>query len=290
MEQDARQELSNLVSAIKEHLRWRKRHGVGWVSGAPSPRYGKAPAPQEAPAAAPAVERPAPEPPRQPPPPREPAPKPARQPLQRSLDVPPDPRPPRPQEEPPPPDLSQVREHLGECKRCRLWRDRSNIVFGQGAPEADLMFIGEAPGHEEDKRGEAFVGAAGQLLTKMIKAMGLERDGVYIANIIKCRPPRNRDPAPDEIAACEVFLKQQIDAIKPGIIVTLGAFAARTLLQRDAGIGRMRGKWHAYHGVPLMPTFHPAYLLRNPDAKRPAWSDLKMVMTEMDKLGLERSR
>lgn len=183
-----------------------------------------------------------------------------------------------------------MRQHLGECKRCRLWRDRTNIVFGQGDPGAGLMFVGEAPGYEEDKHAEAFVGAAGQLLTKMIKAMGLERDEVYIANIIKCRPPRNRDPAPDEIAACEVFLKQQIDAIKPGIIVTLGAFAARTLLQRDTGIGRLRGQWHAYHSVPLMPTFHPAYLLRSPDAKRPAWNDLKMVMAEMDKLGLNRRR
>ena len=282
--------------AIKEHLRWRMRHGVGWVSGAPSPRYGVDPS-QVEPLVAPepAAEQPAHT--------RGPAPSPEPdrdrgqrwRPPERPQEAPrqePEQQPARQEPAPTvaPGDLKQVREHLGDCQRCRLWRTRTNLVFGQGATEADLMFVGEAPGYEEDRRGEAFVGAAGQLLTKMIKAMGLEREEVYIANIIKCRPPRNRDPAPNEIAACEVFLKQQIDAINPGIIVCLGAFAARTLLQQDTGIGRLRGRFHAYHGVPLMPTYHPAYLLRSPEAKRPAWNDLQMVMTEMDRLGLQRRR
>ena len=279
MDHDPRQQLSSLVSAIGEHLRWRRRHGVGWVSEAASPRYGKEPPPpQEAPALQPA---------------------PTQEPV-RAQEQPGVQESPAPQERPAPPeksaparpagDLQQVRRDLGDCKRCRLWRGRTNLVFGQGDPSASLMFIGEAPGYEEDKRSEAFVGAAGQLLTKMIKGMGLEREEVYIANIIKCRPPRNRDPAPDEIAACEVYLKQQIDAISPAMIVTLGAFAARTLLQCETGITRLRGRFHAYHGVPLMPTFHPAYLLRNPEAKRPTWDDLKMVMAQMDSLGLHRRR
>lgn len=282
MEQDPRQEFSSLVSAIREHLRWRRRHGVSWVSEAPSPRHGKvAPPRSEAPAEQPAN-------PAAPDGPRDPA-----RPEMAQTDRSPTPEPAR-QREPAPRasagDLEQVRQDLGECKRCRLWRERTNLVFGQGSPTADLMFIGEAPGREEDMRAEAFVGAAGQLLTKMIKAMGLSREEVYIANIIKCRPPRNRDPAADEIAACEVFLRQQIDAIGPGVIVTLGAFAARTLLQRDTGITRLRGRFHAYHEVPLMPTFHPAYLLRNPEAKRPTWNDLQMVMEEMDRQGLQRKR
>ena len=287
MDQDAQQELTTLVSAIREHLQWRRRHGVGWVSQAPSPRWGKTPPPAaEAPAAAPIRVReparpdptPASSPPWEPPMREEPV-QPAESLQQR------EPTPAKPAG-----GLQKVRQDLGDCKRCRLWRERTNIVFGQGAQEAGLMFIGEAPGREEDLRAEAFVGAAGQLLTRMIKAMGLERDEVYIANIIKCRPPRNRDPAPDEIAACEVFLKQQIDAINPGVIVTLGAFAARTLLQRETGISRLRGRLHSYHGVPLMPTFHPAYLLRNPEAKRPTWNDLQMVIAEMDRLGLPRRR
>ena len=187
-------------------------------------------------------------------------------------------------------NLEQVRQRLGDCKRCRLYRERKNIVFGEGSASADLMFIGEAPGQEEDRRGEPFVGAAGQLLTRMIKAMGLEREEVYIANIIKCRPPRNRDPAPDEIEACEAVLRRQIEAIKPGVIVAMGNFAAKTLLRTDTGITRLRGQFREYQGVPLMPTFHPAYLLRNPEAKRPVWEDLQQVMQRMDQLGLQRKR
>ena len=186
--------------------------------------------------------------------------------------------------------LEKVRNHLGDCKRCRLARERNKIVFGVGSPRAGVMFIGEAPGREEDRSGEPFVGAAGQLLTRMIKAMGLSREEVYIGNVIKCRPPHNRDPAPDEISACEPYLRLQIDAIKPGIIVALGAHAAQTLLRTDQGITKLRGRWTTYHGVPLMPSFHPAYLLRNPGGKRGAWSDLQQVMARMDELGLPRRK
>ena len=186
--------------------------------------------------------------------------------------------------------LEQVREELGACQRCRLARGRTNIVFGQGAPDADVMFIGEGPGHDEDLQGEPFVGPAGQLLTRMIEAMGLTREEVYITNIIKCRPPRNRDPNPDEIDACEPFLRRQIEAIAPRMMIALGSFAAKTLLRTETGISQLRGRFHIYHGTPLMPTFHPAFLLRNPERKRPVWEDLKQVMAEMDRLGLERRR
>jgi DNA polymerase len=152
------------------------------------------------------------------------------------------------------------------------------------------MFIGEAPGREEDAQGAPFVGAAGQLLTRMIAAMGLTREEVYICNIIKCRPPDNRNPAVDEIEACEPFLRRQIDVIGPRIIITLGNFAAKTLLRTETGITRLRGRFYTYHGIPLMPTYHPAYLLRNPAQKRPVWQDLQAVMAEMDRLGLERRR
>lgn len=188
------------------------------------------------------------------------------------------------------PSLDEVREALGECQRCRLHRDRRHLVFGVGNPHADLMFIGEAPGLDEDRQGEPFVGKAGQLLTRMIAAMGLRRDEVYIANIVKCRPPKNRDPEPDEVASCEPFLHRQIDAIGPRLIVALGNFAAKTLLRTTTGITRLRGEFRSYQGVPLMPTFHPAYLLRNPDGKKLVWKDLQAVMAEMDRLGLQRQR
>lgn len=185
-------------------------------------------------------------------------------------------------------DLAGVRAFLGDCQRCRLAQGRQSIVFGSGKPDADLMFVGEAPGRDEDEKGEPFVGAAGMLLSRMIQAMGLDREEVYIANIIKCRPPNNRDPAPDEIERCEPFLQMQIEVVRPRILVALGAYAARTLLRTDAGVTRLRGKFAQYRGVPLMPTFHPAYLLRNPEAKRSAWNDLKLVMAEMDRLGIKR--
>ncbi len=185
--------------------------------------------------------------------------------------------------------LIAIREDLGDCTRCKLSGGRKNIVFGVGNPAAALAFVGEAPGADEDASGEPFVGAAGQLLTKMIQAMGLQREDVYICNIIKCRPPGNRNPEPDEIAACEPFLKRQLASIKPKIIVCLGKFAAQCLLRSDAPISRLRGTFQSYEGIALMPTFHPAYLLRNPSAKREVWSDLQVVMAELDKLGVARN-
>jgi DNA polymerase len=184
--------------------------------------------------------------------------------------------------------LEVVRAELGDCKRCKLAGGRKNIVFGVGNPDAQLVFVGEAPGGDEDRTGEPFVGAAGQLLTKMIQAMGLERQDVYICNIIKCRPPGNRNPEPDEIAECEPFLKKQLAAIRPRLIVCLGKFAAQCLLRSDAPISKLRGQWKSYEGIPLMPTFHPAFLLRTPTAKREVWNDLQAVMAEMDRLGLAR--
>jgi DNA polymerase len=162
-----------------------------------------------------------------------------------------------------------------------LCKGRTNIVFGVGAPQAKLMFVGEGPGRDEDLQGEPFVGAAGQLLNKMIAAMGLLRSDVYIANVVKCRPPNNRDPEPDEVAACEPFLKQQIAAVRPKVIVALGRHAAQTLLRDSTPITRMRGKWREYERTPLMPTYHPAYLLRNPAEKRPVWQDLQTVMSRL---------
>jgi DNA polymerase len=182
--------------------------------------------------------------------------------------------------------LEVVREELGECTRCKLHTGRKHIVFGVGDPHARVMFIGEGPGYEEDQQGVPFVGKAGQLLDKMILAMGLDRPEVYIANVVKCRPPGNRNPEPDEVAACEPFLRGQIDAVAPRIIVTLGKFAAQTLLKTNAPISALRGKWHKYQSIPLMPTFHPAFLLRSPDRQRDAWNDLQQVMAEMKRLGL----
>jgi DNA polymerase len=176
------------------------------------------------------------------------------------------------------PTLDQIRRELGDCKRCKLCTGRKNIVFGSGNPRAELVFVGEGPGENEDLQGVPFVGAAGDLLTKMIEAMGFRRDDVYICNVVKCRPPGNRNPEPDEIAACEPFLRAQLLALQPKVIVALGKFAAQTLLRDTTPITRMRGGWRTYEGVQLMPTFHPAYLLRNPAEKRNAWSDLQQVM------------
>jgi uracil-DNA glycosylase len=184
--------------------------------------------------------------------------------------------------------LKVVREELGDCQRCKLAPKRTNIVYGVGNPEAPLVFVGEAPGADEDRTGEPFVGAAGQLLTKMIEAMGLQRGDVYICNILKCRPPGNRNPEPDEIEQCEPFLKRQLAAIRPRMIVTLGKFAAQCLLRSDAPISRLRGNWKEYEGIPLMPTYHPAFLLRTPSAKREVWADLQDVMKELDRLGIAR--
>ena len=290
-------ELAALVRAVRAHLTWRHEQGIQWVPAGHSPRLGPAgddvpplvdPAqiedhePTKAPTAEPEFEAPelSPRPPT----------------------ASPDPQPPGATDQPPPspeqmPDTDDaalrvewVRQHLGECRRCRLARARRNIVFGVGDPAAEVMVVGEAPGAEEDRRGEPFVGAAGRLLTRMIKAMGLARDKIYIGNIIKCRPPRNRNPSPEEVAACEPFLKLQIEAVRPRIIIAMGNVAAKTLLDTTTGITRLRGTWGSYHGVPVMPTFHPAYLLRNAAGKRPAWSDLQAVMARMDELGLYRER
>lgn len=178
--------------------------------------------------------------------------------------------------------LEELRAAIGDCRRCKLWPGRTHLVFGVGNRKARLMFIGEGPGRDEDLQGEPFVGRAGQLLTDIItKGIGLRREDVYIANVIKCRPPENRNPEPDEVASCEPFLKKQIDLVQPEIIVALGKFAVQTLLQSKVPITRLRGNWHTYHGIKLMPTFHPAYLLRNPGDKKLVWDDIKKVIQEM---------
>jgi DNA polymerase len=174
--------------------------------------------------------------------------------------------------------LGDVKKELGDCQRCSLGRVRTNIVFGEGNPKAEIVFVGEAPGGDEDIQGRPFVGRAGQLLTRIIAAMGLKRSDVYICNILKCRPPGNRNPKPEEIAACEPFLIKQLEAINPRVICALGTFAAHTLLKTDVPITVLRGKFHAYHGIQLMPTYHPAYLLRNPGAKKQVWEDVQKIM------------
>lgn len=179
--------------------------------------------------------------------------------------------------------LDEIRRELGDCRRCKLCTGRKQIVFGSGDPRARLVFVGEGPGAEEDAQGLPFVGAAGQLLTKMISAMGLRRDDVYICNVVKCRPPGNRNPEPDEISACEPFLRAQLQSIGPEVVVALGKFAAQTLLREATPITRLRGQWRTYQGMRLMPTFHPAYLLRNPAEKKPCWEDLKAVMAVLAK-------
>lgn len=178
--------------------------------------------------------------------------------------------------------LEELRAEIGDCRRCKLCAGRTNIVFGVGNPRAKLMFVGEGPGRDEDLQGEPFVGRAGQLLTDIItKGMRLRREDVYICNVVKCRPPENRNPEPDEVAACEPFLIKQIDLVRPELIVALGKFAVQTLLRSKAPISKLRGNWHSYHGIKLMPTFHPAYLLRNPADKKLVWEDIKKVIKEM---------
>lgn len=176
--------------------------------------------------------------------------------------------------------LENIRSELGACTRCKLHQHRRTIVFGAGNPHARLVFVGEGPGAEEDVQGKPFVGRAGQLLTRIIQSIDLTREEVYIANIIKCRPPENRNPEPDEIKACEPFLIKQLDAIKPAIICALGTFAAQTLLETDEKISRLRGKFIPYRGSRLIATFHPAFLLRNPQRKREVWEDMKMIRKE----------
>lgn len=178
--------------------------------------------------------------------------------------------------------LEELRSAIGDCRRCKLWPGRTHLVFGIGNPRATVMFVGEGPGRDEDLQGEPFVGRAGQLLTDIItRGMGFRREDVYIANVIKCRPPENRNPEPDEVESCEPFLKKQIDLIRPKIIVALGKFAVQALLKSKVSITRLRGVWHDYHGIKLMPTFHPAYLLRNPGDKKLVWEDIKKVIQEL---------
>ena len=182
------------------------------------------------------------------------------------------------------PSLEFIRAELGDCRRCKLHSGRTQIVFGVGNPRAKLVFVGEAPGRDEDLQGEPFVGQAGQLLTKIIQAIQLKREEVYIANIIKCRPPENRNPEPDEIAACEPFLVKQLQVIQPRLICALGTFAAQTLLKSEEKISALRGRFHQYQEIPVMPTYHPAYLLRNANRKREVWEDMKKIKQEYDKL------
>jgi DNA polymerase len=180
--------------------------------------------------------------------------------------------------------LALIRDELGDCTRCKLHSGRNKIVFGVGNPDAKLMFVGEGPGAEEDARGEPFVGRAGRKLDEMITSIGLSRAEVYIANIVKCRPPKNRDPEKDEIETCQPFLTRQIEAIAPRAIVALGSPAAKTLLNTRTGITRLRGQWHEFHGIPVMPTFHPAYLLRayTKENRMKVWEDLKAAKARID--------
>ncbi|OGL44850.1 MAG: DNA polymerase [Candidatus Schekmanbacteria bacterium RBG_16_38_11] len=172
---------------------------------------------------------------------------------------------------------------MGNCTRCKLRPTRKNLVFGTGNLYSELVFVGEAPGADEDIQGEPFVGKAGMLLTKIIQSMGYDRKEVYIANIIKCRPPNNRNPETDEIQQCEPFLIKQLSILKPKVICALGTFAAQTLLKTQERISLLRGKFHSYQGIKVMPTYHPAYLLRNPSEKRSVWEDVKLVMKELGK-------
>jgi uracil-DNA glycosylase len=248
--------LSEVVSELRKHLAWQASDGTRTllqVAQAPPP---SAPRVRTSPPAGPVVAPPAG--------PARPAP------AAQASAASPSPAPAR--------SLEAVRAELGDCRRCKLCGGRTTIVFGAGNPHAELVFVGEGPGADEDHQGLPFVGAAGQLLTKMIEAMQFRRDDVYICNVVKCRPPGNRNPEPEEIAACEPFLKAQLAAIRPRVIVALGKFAAQTLLREDTAISRLRGQWRTYEGIDLMPTFHPAYLLRTPAEKKLAWLDLKDVM------------
>jgi uracil-DNA glycosylase family 4 len=178
--------------------------------------------------------------------------------------------------------LAELQRVVSACEKCRLSKSRTQVVYGVGNPNADLMFIGEAPGRDEDIKGEPFVGRAGQLLTDIIKAMHLTRDDVYIANVIKCRPPENRNPEQDELDACRPHIRRQIEVIKPKVIVTLGKIALQSLTEKGYAISSVRGQWLDYNGIKMMPTYHPAYLLRTPAAKKDVWEDMKKVMAALE--------
>ena len=179
--------------------------------------------------------------------------------------------------------IQSFREEVSRCAKCGLSKTRHNVVFGEGNENAELMFVGEAPGYDEDMQGKPFVGKAGMLLTKIIEAMGLKREDVYICNILKCRPQENRNPLPEEISQCIEYLYKQIDHIKPKVICGLGKFASQTLLSSEVSITRLRGNWQEARGIKMMPTFHPAYLLRNPSGKKLVWEDMKKIMEELAK-------
>ena len=181
-------------------------------------------------------------------------------------------------------DLESIRAEIGDCQRCKLAPKRTNIVFGSGNPNADLVFVGEAPGFDEDQQGLPFVGRAGQLLTKIIESINLKREDVYICNVLKCRPPDNRNPEPDEVAACNPFMKKQLATIRPKIVCCLGTFAAQTVLQTASPISKLRGKFFDVDGIRIIATFHPAYLLRSPDKKREVWEDMKQIRDELSRL------
>ncbi len=184
--------------------------------------------------------------------------------------------------------LKDLREEIGDCRRCKLSKGRTNIVFGEGSQDAALMFIGEAPGREEDIQARPFVGDAGKLLTRLIEKMGLRREDVYIGNIVKCRPPLNRDPEDDEIGTCLQFIRRQLEIISPEVIVSLGRISAQTLIGTKTPISRLRGKFYEYNGIPLMATFHPAYLLRNPKEKWSVWEDAMRVMERLEEVSRKR--
>jgi uracil-DNA glycosylase len=180
--------------------------------------------------------------------------------------------------------LDSIRAEIGDCQRCKLAPKRTNIVFGSGNPDAELVFVGEAPGFDEDQQGLPFVGRAGQLLTKIIESINLKREDVYICNVLKCRPPENRNPEPDEVAACNPFMKKQLAAIRPKVVCCLGTFAAQTVLKTVAPISKLRGKFYDMDGIRVIATFHPAYLLRSPDKKREVWEDMKQIRAELFRL------
>src|SRR6185436_9006564 len=188
------------------------------------------------------------------------------------------------EEKPPVQDLESIRSEIGDCQRCKLAPKRTNIVFGSGNPDAELVFVGEAPGYDEDQQGLPFVGRAGQLLTKIIESINLKREDVYICNVLKCRPPENRNPEPDEVATCNPFLKKQLATIRPKIVCCLGTFAAQTVIQTASSISRLRGQFFDIDGMRVIATFHPAYLLRSPDKKREVWEDMKQIRAELFRL------
>src|SRR5215475_6381145 len=183
-----------------------------------------------------------------------------------------------------PDTLDTIRADMGDCRRCKLAPSRTHIVFGSGNPNAELVFVGEAPGYDEDQQGLPFVGRAGQLLTKIIESIDIKREDVYICNVLKCRPPDNRNPEPDEVMACNPFLKKQLATIRPKIVCCLGTFAAQTVLQTASPISKLRGRFHDIDGIRVIATFHPAYLLRSPDKKREVWEDMKQIRAELFRL------